>query len=234
MNISFSKEFASTILRFLLLIAIILCLISLITNGYSLYNGQDAEVLGLNLEKVIPLLNVDAEKNIPTWFSSCVLLLCSALLVAITYSVRTRGCPYTPHWGIMAMIFVLLAVDEQISIHERWVKPVRSFLDTGGLLYYAWVIPVGAFVVVFGLAYIRFVFNLPVKIQRLFIASGVLYVLGSLGMEMPGGLIAELHGEQNLPFLMLSTIEEFLEMAGAIIFLYALMRYTSSFKDTGA
>jgi len=235
MNISVSKEFARTILKILLLIATVLCLFTFVTKSYGLFKGQDAEVLGLNLEKGIPVLDVDREANIPTWFSSSVLLLCSALLAAITSSVKTRGDHYTPYWGIMSVIFVLLSVDETIGVHERWIEPLQASLDTHGLLYYAWVIPGGAFVVIFLLAYMRFVFNLPVKIQRLFIAAGGLYVLGSLGMEMAGGLIIEELGDvRNLPYLTLTTIEEFLEMTGAIIFLYALMQYTSSSKDNDA
>ena len=234
MNISFSNEFARTILKILLLIAMALCFLTFVTNGYSLFYGQDAEVLGLNLNNWIYLVDIDEERNIPTWFTSSVLLLCAVLLAAITSSVKTRGDPYTLHWGIMSIIFVLLSVDENIAIHEWMIGPLRSLLDTGGLLYFAWVIPAGAFVVIFGLAYMRFVFNLPVKFQRLFIAAGALYVLGSLGMEMPGGLIVELHHTRNLPYLTLVTIEEFFEMTGAIIFLYALMLYISSIKDTDA
>jgi len=78
-------------------------------------------------------------------------------------------------------------------------------------------------------------FNLAVKTQRLFIAAGTLYVLGSLGVEMSEGLIAEsLGGRRNLPYITLATVEEFLEMSGAIIFLYALMEHISSFKETDA
>lgn len=240
MKISFSNEFARTMLKMLLLIAMVLCFLTFATGAYGLYYGQDAEVLGINLENGFQLLDVDQERNIPTWFSSSVLLLCSALLAAISSSVKTRGDPYTPYWGIMSIIFVLLSVDEHIGIHETTIRPLRSLLDTGGLLYSAWVIPAGAFVVIFGLAYMRFVFKLPVKIQRLFIAAGALYVLGSLGMEMPGGLIEELHdtpgasSPRNLPYLTLATIEEFFEMTGAIIFLYALMRYITSIDDTDA
>jgi hypothetical protein len=234
MEIRFSKKFARTTLKILLLIALILCSTSFASDVYSLLNDQDVEVLGANLGDDIALLAVDAEANIPAWFSSSILLLCSVLLGVITYTVKRAGDRYSLYWGVLSIVFVLMSLDEQVSIHERLVEPLRSLLDTGGLLYFAWVIPGGAFVIIFGLVYTRFLFNLPVTIRRLFVAAGALYVSGSLGLEMIGGLVSDLRGQGNLLYIALVTVEDFLEMSGAIIFLYALARYTNCFqKRTG-
>jgi hypothetical protein len=231
MEIRFSIKFARTTLRILLLIALILCSTSFASEVYALFNDQDVEVLGTNLGDGIDFLSVDAEASIPAWFSSSILLLCSVLLGVITHAVKSAGDRYSLFWGILSIVFALMSLDETASFHERLIYPLQSLLDTGGLLYFAWVIPGGAFVVIFGLVYVRFLFNLPVTIRRLFIAAGALYVSGSVGLEMIGGLVYDLRGEGNLLYIALVTAEDFLEMSGAIIFLYALVRYMTSLQE---
>ncbi len=59
--------------------------------------------------------------------------------------------------------------------------------------------------------------------------AGTVYVSGCIGMEMLGGYYTELHGEQNVIIAILTTIEEFLEMFGVAIFIYALLSYISTY-----
>jgi hypothetical protein len=184
-------------------------------------------------EEGIDLLDVDEEDNIPAWFSSSVLILCSVLLAVITSAAKKAYERYVLHWATMSIIFVVLSMDEAAYAHERFNEPLRSFLDTGGILYFAWVIPGGALVIVFVLAYLRFLLSLPTETRRLFVAAGALYVSGAVGLEMLGGLQADLYDESNLTYAALVTAEEFLEMTGAILFLYALMRYTGHLGKAG-
>lgn len=211
-----------------MLTAMLLCLISLALKSLEyLVLGQDAslEVLGYTLEVDIGILDVDSEVSIPAWFSSSVLLLCSVLLAIITSTLKRTSERYVPHWGALAILFTLLSLDESISVHEMFIEPLRSLLGVSGPLYFAWVVPGGAFVVVIALAYRKFVFDLPAESRRLFIVAGALYLSGALGLEMIGGLWVDLYGQQNWIYQGIVTVEELLEMSGAILFLYALMRY---------
>ena len=56
--------------------------------------------------------------------------------------------------------------------------------------------------------------------------AATLYIGGVIGMELFGGSFPELHGSRAffLP-LMITTVEESLEMAGVIIFIWALLVY---------
>lgn len=231
MNFSFSTKDAWTILRILLLIATVLCFTSLALEVYDLSNDQDVEVLGRNLGDGIQLLEVDEEQSVPAWFSSSILLLCSALLAVISSARKRVGDTYAFHWRGLSILFVLLSLDEAVSIHERFNEAIRSLLGTGGVLYFASVIPGAAFVAIFLLLYGRFLFNLPVRYRCLFIAAGALYVSGSIGMELLGGYQFDPHGDQNLTFQTMATLEEFLEMSGVILFFYALMRYMSRSQE---
>jgi hypothetical protein len=48
---------------------------------------------------------------------------------------------------------------------------------------------------------------------------------GGIGCELIGGWFAELHGTANLTYATITTVEESLEMAGVIIFIWALLVY---------
>ena len=49
--------------------------------------------------------------------------------------------------------------------------------------------------------------------------------MGALGFELLGGRHNDLYGSNNLTYSILYTCEEFLEMLGIVIFIYALFVY---------
>jgi hypothetical protein len=55
--------------------------------------------------------------------------------------------------------------------------------------------------------------------------AATLFIGGALGFELVGGRWVELHGKENLTCSMIATVEESLEMAGVIVFIYALLKY---------
>jgi hypothetical protein len=118
-------------------------------------------------------------------------------------------------------------VDEAWSIHERLITPVRGLLGDGplGILYFAWVIPGIAVVFVLTLSFLGFLLRLPAKTRFSFLVAATLFIGGALGIELVGGRYAELHGVENLTYSMIATVEESLEMAGVIVFIYALLKY---------
>ena len=116
-----------------------------------------------------------------------------------------------------------------MGLHEKVIDPVRSFFNTSGFFYFAWIIPASILVLTCLLVFLRFLLGLPAKTRRLFLIAGTVYVSGCIGMEMLGGYYTELHGEQNLVVAILTTIEEFLEMLGIAIFIYALLWYISTY-----
>jgi hypothetical protein len=78
---------------------------------------------------------------------------------------------------------------------------------------------------VFGLSYLKFLLHLPAKTRWRFVVAATLYLGGAIGMELIGGRYADLHGMENLAYSMTATVEESLEMAGVIVFIYTLLNY---------
>jgi hypothetical protein len=173
----------------------------------------------------IPLFFVGEERNVPTYYSSLLLLCASVLLGVIALTRHRLRLPYSRHWTALALIFFLLSVDEVVGLHEMMIRPMREAFRVGGLLYFGWVIPGSVLVLAFGCAYLRFFLDLAPKFQRLFGAAGLLYVGGALGVEMLGGRHADLYGLENLSYRMYQTVEESFEMFGLVLFIHALLRY---------
>lgn len=221
--------FPKRVIQFLLIV--VLCLIVLsILGQFSLYYLADFPLR----DSLAILFNVDSEYNIPTFYSSSALLVCSILMGIIAYTKKIACERYVNSWGALSIIFVYLSLDEFNGIHEKIIDPLRERFHTTGFLYFAWVIPGAIFGFICLLVFLRFVIALPAKTRRLFLIAGTVYVGGALGMELVGGYYAYFnlpyfHFYKDITYAIITTIEETLEMLGIIIFIYALLDYIASY-----
>jgi hypothetical protein len=173
------------------------------------------------------LFFIDREKNFPTMFQVTVLLFDTVLLFTIAYLRKKEVKSYFPHWMGLAFGFLFMSCDEFISLHEMLVKPFNHILGRhrSDMFYFSWVLPGIIVVVVLAIIYIKFLLNLPRKTMLVCLLAGLLYVGGAVGMEMVGGWVVETFGEMTKQYIIAATIEECLEMAGQILFVYGLLDY---------
>lgn len=180
-----------------------------------------------NVKGLVPLFDVDQERNIPTFFSALLMLFAALLLAIIGVCGGRQRAPHVSKWAILSLGFTLMAYDETMEVHEKLVKPIQAMLGGGhlGILYFAWVIPAIACVFFLVLFFARFLLHLPAATRRRFIIAAVLYLGGAVGVEMIGGYYYELHGPDSFAYSMIVTVEESLEMAGLIVFIVALLTH---------
>ncbi|EMR03866.1 hypothetical protein [Cesiribacter andamanensis] len=178
---------------------------------------------------LVDLFNMDQEHNIPTLFSSLMLLTCSLLLLLIATAKRKDGNKEHWYWHGMAAVFLFLSVDEITSLHERFNGPIRNALETSGALHFAWVIPYALLLLALAGLYARFVFKiLPGQTRTLMILSAAIFIGGALGLELLGSYYFSKTGEIDLTFALMATVEEVMEMFGVVLFIYTLMRYLAT------
>ncbi len=186
---------------------------------------------------ILPAFNVGEDANIPTWYSSFALLLCSILLATIAAAKKRHSDRYTLHWSALSIIFLLMSIDEVAAIHETISVAPLGF-TASGFFYFSWVIPGAVFVFIVALAYLRFLTNLPKKTRRLFLAAGALFVVGALGADMLSARLISPYGMENWDNIPDTTkmiiaaqtaIEELFEMLGIVVFIYALLSYIGSY-----
>ena len=171
-------------------------------------------------EDLVALFSLSWEGNLPTWYSSALLLACAITLFLIAGSAARREARY---WSLLAAVFGYLSIDEAVGLHEQ----LNDVVHLSGPLYFGWIVPAGIAVALLGLAYLRFLRALPSETRRRFLVAGALYVAGALFMEIPLGLWTEAHGDGNLGYALIDFAEESLEMIGATLFLVALLRHAA-------
>ena len=165
--------------------------------GLSYYHYEIAEVPWL----IQQLFELDEENNLPTWFSSFLLLNSSLMLYVLA---RTKD-DHRYHWFLLAAGFLILSIDEVAGLHES----VNSAIEIN------WAIPGGILVIVVGLAFVPFLLSLQRRVAVLFMLSGLLYVSGAIGVE----LLSEDMDEESFAYGLATALEEGLEMMGALMFL---------------
>lgn len=173
----------------------------------------------------VAMFGVSGEGKIPTFYSGLTLLAAAALLGLISEHERRKHAPFGWHWAALAMIFLLLAMDEMLAIHEMATDVIRSRLHIEtGWLYHAWVIPAGVVLGLLAVTFFRFLMRLPARTRMLFLVAGAVYVSGAVVLEMAGGAYASVRG-YDLAYGALASVEEVLEMTGMVVMLYAIMDY---------
>jgi hypothetical protein len=197
----------------LLGIVVVLVVFHFIGHYHSTHVGS-----GVLTYSFAPKFNLDGEQTVPAFYTSLMLMFVSLILAAIAHDSKTVKYKY--HWWVLAAIFAFMAFDEASGFHELLTMPMRNRLDLPRWLRFAWVIPAAVVVLIFALSYLKFVLHLPRKCSLLFVAAGVTYVTGALGMEVLGA-----DASSRFAYQVFMSTEETMEMVGVIIFIYATLKY---------
>jgi hypothetical protein len=161
-------------------------------------------------------LLLTGENNPSTWLAITQLLLAAGVAAFMGLQASLTR-PDRRGWLLVATVFVVLSLDESASLHEKLDDYIG--VEGSGLLTYTWVLP--ALVVVFGVVAVlaRFVLRQPKPIAAAFLLSGALFLGGGLVTESLAGAWDDRHGTDNIPYYLISTVEENLELAGVTVFL---------------
>lgn len=125
------------------------------------------------------------------------------------------------------MVFLFLSIDEMLELHGHFVRLTQRLLDLSGFGTAYWTIPYLIATIILFLSLVKFLNELPKRTLKLFVLAGIIFISGSVGMEIIGGRVEEIIGIQNITYLFCYTVEELLECIGVIIFIYALTSYKS-------
>lgn len=180
------------------------------------------------IEQLLQEFDVDAEGNVPTWYS--VLLLAAAGGLALLTGVlrRRQAQPRWGWWTASGIVLLLLSLDESASIHEQAFEPMQQLFGvTSGPFKFAWVIAGLAAVIVVLIVFARFYLSLPNDTKVGLGIGAVVYLGGALGMEMLAGAVqpylVPVGSSTSFAMNMLSGVEELVEMTGVVLVIRAIL-----------
>lgn len=209
---------------FLMLFGIIsfLTLASFTGHMIHMLTGHDT-IFGLR-----QLFDMNGELNIPAWYSATALFATSLLLLGI-YFVE-KGNPDSPrfNWLFLSLVFQFLAYDEAFSVHEGLWRMGHNFLVDLNMSYFTWILPAMVLVTLVFAVSFHFLFRLESNIRRLMMVSGAIYVGGAAFVEELCHLRRDALTTSEITdplYIALSTCEEFMEMFGIALFIFALLRH---------
>lgn len=175
-----------------------------------------------------PMFNLDAERNISMAYTFMLFVLASSVCI-LAANIERKS---TSRWTFLGIVFLILGIDEFISIHEKFTGPVRELLSTSGLFYFAWIIPYFVIVAVLFLILVGWLRDLPKDLRTGMLVSAFIYLSGVFLMEGIGGWYFNgVPERKDLVYYFIVTLEESLEILGLTIFIYFVAKYLASSFD---
>ena len=187
-------------------------------------------IYGFGAEKHwLDSLNMDRELNLPTLFSSSLLLISALLMQRLGHNSNPDAAD---DWRLLSKIFIFLALDEALQIHEILIIPgLRHQVHPA--LASTWVVPYAALALIMLWKFRSFLGSIPRATATGLLRSGAVYVGGAIGMEMIGSFavrssLIRLHSPW---YGGITGLEEALELIGIILLIDTLMRALLAQQD---
>lgn len=182
------------------------------------------------------LFDLNRESAVPTWFSS-VQLFTIALVLLVTASnnrahrLRPTTLPLAGSAG-----FLFLSMDEVAMVHEQ-ITEVAKYRHYDSLLWFG---NDGAWIAIYAVIGIPVAAWVAWQLRRLWphfrhafvmgVIGAMILVGGAVGLELIGYALRAALG--NFPRWEIAA-EEFMEMAGASVMLYAALLFSARLRETG-
>lgn len=199
---------------------LVFCSVAVLLLGF--FREAYVAQFGLNTAlKDLRQIALDTEHCLGSFYSSALMGLSALAITAVAQRDAERW--RRVRWSVLAVIFVVMSIDETVSFHEVLIEPLRPAFSFSSYLHFAWIVPGALFVLAVGLAYLPFVFALPARTRNRIILAGLLYVGGALGLEAVGGHFHAQGGFDHPLYTAAFLAEETLEIAGLTLFATTLL-----------
>jgi hypothetical protein len=173
------------------------------------------------------LFDFNNEMTVPSLFSTVLLQIVALLLGVLAVESWRSSHGWQFHWFGLSLVFLFLSVDEMLALHERLMFPVRSIFNATGIFYAAWFIPYLIALSIIAAFYIRFFLKLHASTRWRFVLAAVLFFTGAVFLEALSGVEWEQTRTRTLLQDMYIFFEDVFEVAGSIVFIWALLHELS-------
>jgi hypothetical protein len=171
-------------------------------------------------------LYIGREGNVYTWYSAMLLAAVAAGLALHALTARAAGRSGL-RYAVLAVVALILSADEGAALHEKLGSAAR-FLGVNPSWTFDWLF-IGISMAVVGGAFLLWVSRgIDPVLRRRLILAGAVFLLGALVFEALSGLAGKALGGPREPVAIVAYqgiqfVEESLEIAGALIALWAVL-----------
>lgn len=173
------------------------------------------------LYKISDMFRLDREGNLPSFFSALALLAgamaANAVRMALPGDARERI-----GWGIFAVAFLFMGIDEAVSIHEMIQTPefLRHLGRISHFFYYFGILPYLLFCAWLAIYLFPFWLRQSPSVRNGMAIGGICYVIAAVGMELiENNLVSTGVTYYSLRMAVNFALEELGEMVAVAIFL---------------
>lgn len=216
---------AKRILFWLIVLEITFVLIYLVTHFL---------LADIRLGPIRTLFDLNRDLSIPAWFSSVQLFVVGCILLVAYRGNRRKHQLPSSFLLAESLFFIFLSMDEGAAIHEQITNSARN-LELDWLMFKgdhgAWISVYALIGVVGGVIAFRY-FRMAWRYFRdqalLVLGGGVLFVVGAVGLEIVSYQLLQAGSTMHK---VEGVFEEFFEMSGISIILYATLLLTSTISS---
>ncbi|GJL86186.1 MAG: hypothetical protein DHS20C02_19610 [Micavibrio sp.] len=191
-------------------------------------------------KKMIRFFHFDREGNLPSWFSSTQFLVLAAIFGGLYFLQRYQHTGKL--WIVCAAAAVFLSLDEAAAFHEllgtylgvvsrgasegTWIHSLQYFPSYYWMMIYVpLALPLSAVI-------LRILYKELQGEFRMVLAGGIIFVLGAVALDFLEGYYGTpdhkgiyIRGESGIAWVDTALIEEFMEMFGVSLVIYAFIRH---------
>jgi hypothetical protein len=175
---------------------------------------------------LVELFNLDMESNIPSFFQVSLIFFSAFFIFFILKSGEIKVKNLRHFWIVLFILTVYMGIDEASQIHEKFGNITNKIFNNqpSGYFHFSWVIIGGLLALPLVIYFTIFIIKINKRLRYLFIIAAILFLGGSLLVEIFSGFFIDRFGV-NFTYQLLVILEESMEMFGIAFFIKALIKY---------
>lgn len=126
----------------------------------------------------------------------------------------------------LSVVILFMPMDEAAQLNEMLNKPKQQLLGLSTDAWWVRTLPAPVIVVAFVVVSFRLLAAQSRRTRHLMIVAFSLFVFGALAVEAIGGILFGV--DRPLESSLASSVEEFFERSGAVVFIYAMLDLLAS------
>lgn len=164
-------------------------------------------------DRVYHYLEVTSEVNLPMWWNVLLLIVAATLMFLVAANTPSRSAAFS--WRLIAVIALLMSLDDATMLHERLGVVVEHFLPDTGMTF-TWVLlgaPIAAAVILVAFVASRRLQRTP---ARLLVSGFVVFLGAAVSFEFVADHWIRIDAHWFV-YRVTYHLEEGLEMVGAAL-----------------